>query len=153
MNYLDKLIENCKIAKEATPAAEYKISSLDQLDELPYIKTGIYIIKQHDSKAEQTFNSFKEFKERKIYMCPKINKPNSVMYVGSSTTGIKKRLKQHLYQGAKGTYALHFNQWFEGDYEVNIKVYDNSNEVIQLIEDNISFSLKPAFGKMGGNNK
>ena len=32
-------------------------------------------------------------------------------------------------------------------------VFDEKKEVLQLIEDNLSFQLKPAFGKLGGNNK
>ena len=75
------------------------------------------------------------------------------MYVGSSTTGIKNRLKQHLGQGHKATYALHLNQWFQGQVKITIKQYDVENQVLQLIEDDLSDQLKPAFGKLGANNK
>jgi len=76
------------------------------------------------------------------------------MYVGSSTTGVDKRIKQHIGDGPKGTYALHLRHWFDGEYTVTIKQYDNKlREVIQVIEDDLSDQLKPAFGKQGGNNK
>jgi hypothetical protein len=32
-------------------------------------------------------------------------------------------------------------------------MYDVENEVLQIIEDDLSDILKPAFGKQGGNNK
>jgi len=40
-----------------------------------------------------------------------------------------------------------------GEYKITILVYDEPIEILQIIEDNISYNLKPAFGKMGGNNK
>jgi len=75
--------------------------------------------------------------------------------VGSSTTGLKKRIKEHLGDGSKSTYSLQLKHWFNGSYRITIKVYDDkiSREVIQIIEDNLSHQLKPAFGKQGGNNK
>ncbi|WPC75292.1 GIY-YIG nuclease family protein [Vibrio porteresiae] len=93
------------------------------------------------------------FKASHSKACCKVNKPSEVLYVGSSTTGIKKRLTQHLVDCADQTYALHLYAWFKGKYKVDVLEYDEPNEVIQLIEDNISNKLKPAFGKQGGNNK
>jgi len=80
---------------------------------------------------------------------------NVALYVGSSTTGLKKRIKEHLGDGSKSTYSLQLKHWFNGNYKITIKVYDDkiSREVIQIIEDNLSHQLKPAFGKQGGNNK
>lgn len=57
-------------------------------------------------------------------------------------------LKKH-----QKTYALHMKNWFKGEYKISILVYDEPIEILQIIEDNISNNLKPAFGKMGGNNK
>lgn len=45
------------------------------------------------------------------------------------------------------------SHWFKGRYKITIKVYDEELGVLQIIEDNISHNLKPAFGKLGGNNK
>src|SRR5471030_3340809 len=85
--------------------------------------------------------------------CAKLNAPSNVMYVGSSTTGIKKRIEQHVGQGHKATYALHLSHWFNGKYKITVWQYDVSDEVLQIIEDDISDRKKPAFGKQGGNNK
>ena len=73
--------------------------------------------------------------------------------MGSSTTGIKKRLLQHLDEGPKDTYALHMSHWFKGKIISKIMEYDVELSVLQIIEDSISYNLKPAFGKQGGNNK
>lgn len=75
------------------------------------------------------------------------------MYVGSSTTGVKKRIQQHMGDGHAGTYALHLKHWFKANYRITIKQYSETKEVLQIIEDDLSESLKPAFGKQGGNNK
>ena len=45
------------------------------------------------------------------------------------------------------------SQWFDGDYEVRILEYEVPIEILQLIEDAISYDLNPAFGKKLGNNK
>lgn len=76
------------------------------------------------------------------------------MYVGSTTTGLKKRIKEHIGNGHKSTYALHLSHWFEqGNYKITIKEYNAPKEVIQIIEDALSDELNPAFGKSGANNK
>jgi Uri superfamily endonuclease len=75
------------------------------------------------------------------------------MYVGSSTTGVKKRIEQHLGDGPAKTYALHLKHWFEGEYKITVKVYDEPINVLQILEDALSYELQPAFGKRGGNNK
>ncbi len=85
--------------------------------------------------------------------CPKLNAPSPVLYVGSSTSGVRKRIEQHLGEGAKDTYALQLKHWFRGKYKITIKVFDQPKEVLQIIEDSLSFELAPAFGKQGGNNK
>jgi hypothetical protein len=44
--------------------------------------------------------------------------------------------------------------WFKGKVKITIYEYDDiSIDILQIIEDNLSYNLKPAFGKMGGNNK
>ena len=55
--------------------------------------------------------------------------------------------------GNKGTYALHLSHWFAGKFKITVKQYDVAGDVLQIIEDDLSYSLKPAFGKQGGNNK
>jgi len=150
MSYIDKLIENCNIAKAATPSKEFMLGELSDLDGM---KQAIYIIEEIGGDIENTFLQFSRFKEKKERKCAKLNAPSKVMYVGSSTTGVKKRIEQHLGDGHEGTYALHLKYWFSGNHKITIKQYEVSKEVLQIIEDDLSDKLKPAFGKQGGNNK
>ena len=75
------------------------------------------------------------------------------MYVGSSTTGVRKRIHQHLGDGHKDTSALHLKYWFSGSYEISITLYEEPRPIIQLIEDDMWDALRPAFGKQGKNNQ
>ena len=76
-----------------------------------------------------------------------------MLYVGSSTTNLSKRISEHLGRGNKATYALHLEHWCKDKYRITVKVYDVASEVLQIIEDALSFELKPAFGKQGANNR
>ena len=148
--YIDKLIENCNLAKNAKPIKEFLFENFEQLKN---IKRAIYIIEEIEGNKEKTFNNFVEYKKLKLRKCPKENMPSNILYVGSSTTNIKSRIKQHIEEAHKDTFALHMKHWFKGKYKITILVYNEPIEILQIIEDNISNSLKPAFGKMGGNNK
>ncbi len=150
--YINTLIKNCELAKEIKPNREFKFNDLSDLDN---ISIAIYIIEEIAGNTEETFSKLKEYKSKKERKCPKLNKASSVLYVGSSTTGLKKRIKEHIGDGSKSTYSLQLKHWFKGSYKITIKVYDDkiSREIIQIIEDNLSHQLKPAFGKQGGNNK
>jgi hypothetical protein len=150
MTYIDDLIKRCQAAKEAKPVQEIVVSDLSALDK---IDKAIYFIEQTDGDPEKTFLEFTRYKEMKERACAKLNAPSKVMYVGSSTTVVRKRIEQHLGQGHKGTYALHLSHWYSGNYKVTVRQYDVSDDVLQIIEDDLSDRLKPAFGKQGGNNK
>jgi hypothetical protein len=150
MSYIDRLIVNCNKAKGAAPVREFQF---EQLDDLAEIKKAIYIIEEVGGDVEKTFIEFSRYKDRKERKCARLNAPSRVMYVGSSTTGLKKRIEDHLGQGNKGTYALHLNQWFTGKYRITVKEYDVERDVLQIVEDDLSDRLRPAFGKQGGNNK
>jgi Uri superfamily endonuclease len=150
MDYIDKLISNCGKAKESKPIQEFVMQNLSQLKD---IKTAIYIIEEIEGNAQQTFIDFSIFKKSKIRACAKLNSPSKIMYVGSSTTGLEKRIEQHMGDGAATTYALHLKHWFKGKYQITIRQYNETPEVLQIIEDALSSQLQPAFGKKGGNNK
>ena len=150
MGYIDKLIANCEEAKGSKPIREFVLSELSELDK---IKTAIYIIEQVSGDIIESFNSLVNYKACKERACPALNLPSKIMYVGSSTTGIKNRIKQHIGDGHIGTYALHLKHWFAGDYKITIMEFDKKRDVLQIIEDDISERLAPAFGKKGGNNK
>jgi len=150
MSYIDRLIKNCQLAKKASPVREFVMKNISDLDG---INKAIYIIEQIDGDPRKTFKDFSLFRQLKERACAKLNSPSKVMYVGSSTTGLKNRIYQHIGDGPKGTYALHLRHWFKEQYKVSIKVYDESADVLQIIEDDLSDQLKPAFGKSGGSNK
>lgn len=150
MSYIDRLIENCKKAKVAAPVKEFVLQDLSDLDG---IKQAIYVIELVDGNEEEVFLEFSRYKDKKERKCAKLNSPSKTMYVGSSTTGVRKRIEQHLGEGHPGTYALHLKYWFQSNYKITIKEYSETKEVLQIIEDDLSDRLKPAFGKQGGNNK
>ncbi len=150
MNYIDRLILNCKAAKEAVPFNEFIFQDLDSLKQVKY---AIYITEDLSGDPEKTFQDYAAFKDKKERSCARLNKPSTVMYVGSSTTNLKSRINQHLGGGYANTYALHLDHWFEGQYQITIREYDVPKEVLQIIEDALSDQLKPAFGKQGANNK
>lgn len=55
-------------------------------------------------------------------------------------------------EGHEATYALHLNHWFGSrKLKITIKEFNVSRDVLQIIEDAISYNLSPAFGKRGGN--
>lgn len=154
MSYIANLIENCKKAQVAKPVREFEFSDLAQLDhELDGNCSCIYVIEEVCGNAEETFIEFCKYKDLKERRCPKPNSPCSIMYVGSSTTGLKNRIKQHVGEGPAATYALNLKHWFIGEYKVTVKIYDVPIEVLQIIEDALAYHLSPAFGKRGGNNR
>lgn len=151
MNYIDRLIGFCEQAKKAKPDSEFVMKNICDIKD---IGTAIYIIREVGGDPEKTFKALSEYRGKKERACPALNKSSEVMYVGSSTTSVYNRIKQHIGTGPKGTYALHLRHWFEGEYSITIKQYEKLPiEVIQIIEDDLSDQLKPAFGKRGGNNK
>lgn len=152
LDYIETLIDNCQQAKNAKTAQEFVMNDISELDG---IKQAIYIIKQVEGDPKKAYEAFYNYKKLKKRNCPRLNKTASeTMYVGSSTTDLKTRISQHTGKGNnKSTYALNLAQWFQGKYEITIKEYDVSRDVLQIIEDDISDRLKPAFGKQGGNNK
>lgn len=150
MSYIDSVIENCNKAKAAKPVDEFVFSDPKQLGS---IERCIYVIEEIGGDIEKTFNEFRKYKESSARRTPKPNSPSLVMYVGSSTTGLKNRIRQHIGDGPSGTYALNLRHWFSGKYKITIEVYNEPIEVLQIIEDNLAQELSPAFGKRGGNNK
>ena len=163
-SYLHALIKNIEEAKISRPSREieFLINSrekeycLEQLERVGDIKSAIYIISKGFPLS--TSHSLKEkligYKKSSNRKCPKINDNLSeVLYVGSSTTGVKKRLEQHLGYGHPQTYALHLCHWLDEEVRIQVFEYQSlSRDILQLIEDAISADKIPMFGKKGGNN-
>jgi len=152
--YISSLIKACQAAMSAEPVRVYHISSMEQLESVPSKGSFVYIIREVNGVCEKTHKEFSNFRKISKYACARLNpEPSEVLYVGSSTTNLRSRLKQHIDSDHPQTYALHMSKWFQGEYQVEICEFNVPIEVLQLIEDSMSFNLKPAFGKQGGNNK
>lgn len=162
-SYLDTLINDCEIAKQSKPINTYIYSSNEDLETFFILHRkeliqedifAIYIIKEIKGNSEETRFKFEQFKHNKEIACPKLNhNPSDVLYVGSSSKNVINRLKQHILGAHSKTYALRLVNWFQGEYEIEIRTYKVASNILQLIEDNLSHNLHPAFGKTGGNNK
>ena len=162
-SYLDTLINDCEIAKQSKPINTYIYSSNEDLETFFILHRkeliqedifAIYIIKEINGNSEETRFKFEQFKHNKEIACPKLNhNPSDVLYVGSSSKNVINRLKQHILGAHSKTYALRLVNWFQGEYEIEIRTYKVASNILQLIEDNLSHNLHPAFGKTGGNNK
>ncbi len=126
MSYIDELIANCQIAKKSNPVKEFEFENLTQLED---ISKAIYIIEDLGKDLEKTFIEFARYKATKERACSKLNSPSRVMYVGSSSTGVKKRIKEHLGDGSKSTYSLHLKHWFEGKYR-SVSTYFSPDHLI-----------------------
>jgi hypothetical protein len=150
VRYIDNLIENCLKAKKAAPVREFVMTTPSDLAD---VKQAIYIIEQVGGDPAKTFLDFSRFRQSTPRACAKLNSPSPVMYVGSSTTNPSKRISDHLGEGHEKTSALHLKHWFTGVHKITVKVYDVPTEVLQIIEDDLSDALRPAFGKLGGNNR
>ena len=153
MAYLDALILACEAAKVARPVREFIMKTPDDLKS---IRSAIYIISELEGDIEKTFFEFKKYKKTGKRACAKLNQPSRILYVGSSSTGVMNRVRQHLgtSEKYKSTYSLQLGHWAgERKFQIHISEYNVERDVLQLIEDSKSYDLKPAFGKMGGNNK
>ena len=152
MNYIDTLIENCKRAKTASPSRQIVLNDLSELSLLEGIKNAVYVM-EHDGEPEQTFRDFSTFKETSYRKCARLNAGSSVLYVGSSITNLRQRINDHMGRGPASRYALHLDHWFLGKVKLTVRVYNETAAVIQIIEDDLSDRLKPAFGKPGANSR
>jgi hypothetical protein len=152
MSYIDTLIDNCKKAQGALAAQELVLDDLGDLSLLDGIKNAVYVM-EHDGEPEQTFREFSMFKATSDRKCARLNARSSVLYVGSSITGLRRRINDHMGRGPASRYALHLDHWFLGKLKLTVRVYDEAAAVIQIIEDDLSDRLKPAFGKPGANNR
>lgn len=129
----------------------------------------IYVIQVQSSKnLKQLIEHFEDYhtinktrtKNKDRVNLSRYNKTSSkVLYVGSSTTDFKTRIKNHL--GTEGTrvYSLHLCKWDNClDYELKVSTFevvsDNSEVVerfiIEILEQQFWDKLKPVFGKRSG---
>ena len=127
---------------------------LEQLERVGDIKSAIYIISKGFPLS--TSHSLKEkligYKKSSNRKCPKINDNLSeVLYVGSSTTGVKKRLEQHLGYGHPQTY-VYLCHWLDEEVQFKFEYQSLTRDILQLIEDAISQTKYPCLVRGSNNN-
>ena len=86
---------------------------------------------------------------------PKINDEHNgtqYLYVGRSHK-LRNRIRQHLSEDYKGTYAMHMKRWcttLDETIELHYyKIENQDNLLIQAIEDSLWLNFKPSFGRKG----
>lgn len=129
----------------------------------------IYIVELVDkNRKRELFKNFEEFtssnitktKNKDRVNVSKYNKTGSeILYVGSSTTDFKSRIKNHLGVRGNRVYSLHLSKWDKNlNYNINIKSYELVSQkavkidtyIVELIEQQIWDELQPSFGKRSG---
>lgn len=146
-DYIRELIANCGRALEASPERELVLQNLADLDG---IERAIYTIELIAGDETQVFLDFVEHRARRERASAKVNAPSKTLYVGSSTTDVKARIRQHLGDGHKATSALHLKHWCDPIYQVCVLVYpDLPRPVIQILEDSMAYKLKPPSARRG----
>ena len=134
---------------------------------LSKIKKAIYIIKEVGGNVQQTWDDFSQYRDTQKMLssgarkCSKLNqKPSKAkgirtIYVGSVTrTSLRNRMKQHIGDGSKSTYALNLKHWFNGNNrkcKIEVYVYDDddtvSPRVLKIMESARANKLQPVFGR------
>jgi len=111
-------------------------------------------------EAERLHSACKTVKDREpkpTFKMPRVHKQNPesrCLYVGSSITGIEKRINQHLGFSYDTTYSLQLNKWASAmRIAVTVKVFEiptRDQQIVQIIEDYLWSQLFPVLGKKGG---
>lgn len=158
MSYIDDLMNYCLITKQTLPIKMFQFKNTDDLNFLQAYKHNkvIYVIELIEANPEQVFAQAKAFHAINTHFaCAKINHPAKILYVGSCRQHFARRMLQHFTEQYPSTYGLHLNQWYQGQVVVRCAVYADEvlPAVLQLLEDDLSHQLNPAFGKKGANNK
>lgn len=97
MKYIDELIANCHKTKAAQPSKEFVLTDDSRIEAA---KQGIYITEELGGNPEQRRDAMTAYKTLKERKCPKLNEQaSSILYVGSSTTGLLNRIEQHRGKG------------------------------------------------------
>ena len=88
---------------------------------------------------------------------------NKILYIGKSSTGFHKRLKDHLGLSSSSTYSLQLKTWLEDEnlMKVKLELYYlpfnfasledgfDKNEILELIESTLHNYYKPILGRSG----
>ena len=88
---------------------------------------------------------------------------NKILYIGKSSTGFHKRLKDHLGLSSSSTYSLQLKTWLEDEnlMKVKLELYYlpfnfasledgfDKNEILELIESSLHYHYRPILGRSG----
>lgn len=88
---------------------------------------------------------------------------NKILYIGKSSTGFHKRMKDHLGLSSTSTYSLQLKTWITDKNLSNVKLElyflpfnfaglednFNKNEILELIESSLHHHYKPILGRSG----
>ncbi len=73
---------------------------------------------------------------------------SDILYVGSRKNSFHDRIKGHLGNGAKSTYAMQLNRWAPPDLLLHLYIVQvNEEKMTEEVEAAISAHLKPLIGK------
>ncbi|ABQ06019.1 MULTISPECIES: hypothetical protein [Flavobacterium] len=110
-------------------------------------------------EAYHALNLLKTKNRDRVNLSKYNKKTSTILYVGSSTTDFRKRVKDHLGTQSSRTYAMHLCRWDgDADYEVSISAYQvisQSNQaigrfIVEILEQQLWDALQPVFGKRSG---
>ena len=112
-----------------------------------------------------SFENFSRKNKKKIKNKDRVNisryntRNSKFLYVGSSTTDIHSRIKNHFGTRGVRVYGLHLCKWDQDlEYDVIVSTYEVSNAakettsrvLVELLEQQIWDKLCPIFGKRSG---
>lgn len=104
-------------------------------------------------------NQLKPNNSEKVKLSKNNKRFSHVLYVGSSTTDFKTRIKNHLGTSGSGVYSLHLSKWDKGlEYDLKISAYEVISEseaiverfIVEILEQQIWDKMQPIFGKRSG---
>ena len=147
-----------------------KITLKKHIDKIPKNNNPlIYIFQIQSSKTLSTLIEYFEdyhsanklkIKNKDRVNLSRYNKTSSdILYVGSSTTNFKTRIKNHLGTDGTRVYSLHLCKWDNClEYDLKIFAYEvisESNEtierfIVEILEQQFWDKLSPIFGKRSG---
>ena len=180
-NYTAELIKKLSKMKEYSLNNNFKKIDFDfqeqencNLDFAKDKKDVLYFFKiSNDKIASKNICKIIQKKKSKknSVKYPKVNSENleingvenKILYIGKSSTGFHKRLKDHLGLSSASTYSLQLKTWIEDKNlkKVKLELYYlpfnfasledgfDKNEILELIESSLHYHYKPILGRSG----
>ena len=180
-NYTAELIKKLSKMKEYSLNNNFKKIDFDfqeqencNLDFAKDKKDVLYFFKiSNDKIASKNICKIIQKKKSKknSVKYPKVNSENleingvenKILYIGKSSTGFHKRLKDHLGLSSASTYSLQLKTWLEDEnlMKVKLELYYlpfnfasledgfDKNEILELLESSLHYHYRPILGRSG----